>query len=649
MKDISSYIQSRSDDLPVTTEEERDELSAKIQAKSGACFLWVRLVLDELEQVYGFETVMEILDGIPEDMIAYYQRATDMIQKKRSTEKRIAKAILRLIIAASRPLDTSELAEALRLESADLKLRQDVKVAVEGLCSFLVQVNADRSVQLVHLTAREFLLSEDANEFQVITSDAQERLALTCLALLSTPELRPPGHPALLQERRPTPRPLLNYAATHFSHHVSSTSSEAQELLLAIYTFLTTNVQSWIEYVSRKGDLQCLLKASADLRGYLDRGVDYVSPVAMQVKKVGDWSTDLARLVTVFGGALVRSPSAIYFQIPPLTPKTSAIYIQFGTTPSGMTLTGYDNSSWDDCVASMRFEAEGDVLSCGPDSIAATLMGGKIVLYDSQSFQQQMVLDHGPWIERLRFNRSGTILVSSSAERLAVWDQERKLRWENTRTGRITLLEVTEKEIFGFSYSGQFFKWDADDGTLLEQETYEFPTSVDRPNQETHTTDYDAWAVISPGLDILAIRYPSHGLCLWFTESKHFIAWVPIQKIPHNIMFNPRPEIKLLLVAYGDSKICLYDTYSGAFVRSAMSAHPNPLRPEDVTISPDGRTVATIDRSGLLTLRDFETLNVLQYVRSHYALGRTLEFSPDSSKLVEASRTAMKVWSPPAL
>ncbi|MBE3043903.1 hypothetical protein IMZ48_15280, partial [Candidatus Bathyarchaeota archaeon] len=326
LKDIRSYIASRADALPVDTQEERDSLSAKIQAKSQACFLWVRLILDELEHVYGFRSIMDILEGIPEGMIPYYQRATGLIHGKRETEKSIAKAILRLVIAAARPLHTPELAEALELESRDLKLPGNVKTAIEGLCGHLVQVNDNESIQLVHLTAREFLLSEDATEFQVIKSAAQERLASTCLALLSAPKHRPPAHPALLQRKRPAPSALLDYAATYFGHHVYSSSSEGDKLLVALYTLLKTNVQSWIEHVARKGDLHCLLKTARNLRGYLDRRVKYEAPISMPVKVVGNWSTDLTRLVTRFGNALVSLPTSIYFLIPPLAPTTSTIH-----------------------------------------------------------------------------------------------------------------------------------------------------------------------------------------------------------------------------------------------------------------------------------------------------------------------------------
>jgi hypothetical protein len=202
--DIRAYIQSRSDPLPAETEQEKHE---KILAKSGACFLWVRLVLDELEGVYGFKSIMEILEGIPEGMVPYYQRTTDLMWKKRKSEKHIAKAIIRWVVAGSRPFRTSELAEALSLESKEIKVQQSVKSATEGLCGYLVQVNSNDLVQPVHLTAREFLLSSSAGEFQVNAATSHERISLTCLGLLSAPSFRPPRHRAI-----PTPEQARSFA-----------------------------------------------------------------------------------------------------------------------------------------------------------------------------------------------------------------------------------------------------------------------------------------------------------------------------------------------------------------------------------------------------------------------------------------------------
>jgi len=115
MRDIELYIRNRIADLPIDGEDEREELARKILVKSDASFLWVRLVMDELEDVYGYESISQVLQGIPEGMLSYYERAvTEMAEKKR--EQHIAKAILLWTVLPARPLSVSELAQALQLD-----------------------------------------------------------------------------------------------------------------------------------------------------------------------------------------------------------------------------------------------------------------------------------------------------------------------------------------------------------------------------------------------------------------------------------------------------------------------------------------------------------------------------------------------------
>ena len=652
LDDIRAYIRSRADALPVETNKERDELSAKILAKSGSCFLWARLVLDELENVYGFESILEILEGIPEGMIPYYQRATDLMLKKRETEKHVAKAILRWVVAGARPLHTSELAEALALESKETKVQQSVKSAIEGLCSYLVQVNTQDLVQPVHLTAREFLLSEDAKEFQIHKAAAHERIASICLGLLSGPGLRPPRHRRFLHQSRPPPSALLDYAATNFSQHVYSASSETDKLLPAVQLFLKTNVQTWIEYVARKGDLHCLLKTARSLQGYLERRGKFESPVSMLVKTVRDWSIDLTRLATSFGNTLISFPASVFFLVPPMTPKTSAIYAQFGKSPDGMSLVGYSNDKWDDCLASVGLDGEtATTAACGHKSIAVGSVSGQVVLYNHQSFQKQQVIDHKSLVDQVHFDQTGKLLVISSRKRLSAWDLEGNLQWDCPLGRSLVLLTSSKGSIIGFTAHGHFMKWDSGNGTVLEDQFY-----VSRiPDEESGGTKprmkASSLAAISPDMEVLAIAYMAQPVCLWFCQTKEFIGLATDDRGGHplRLIFNPNPDINMLLVAYRDCQLALFDTFSGSCIMSTLEDHIRQVGLLSATVSLDGRTIATVDRHGFLSLRDFETLTLLYITPSPEGMSRILRFSLDSSSLVDVADTSMRVWSPSAL
>ncbi|VUC28138.1 unnamed protein product [Clonostachys rosea] len=138
LHDIRCYIESRIDNLPIDNKHDREDLAAVILRKSNASFLWVRLVLDELETVYSSDTIMEVLDGIPEGMVAHYER-TIKAMAANTREKDIAKAVLLWTATGARKLTVSELSQALKLDIN--ALLPSAKSAVQGLCGQLVAVD----------------------------------------------------------------------------------------------------------------------------------------------------------------------------------------------------------------------------------------------------------------------------------------------------------------------------------------------------------------------------------------------------------------------------------------------------------------------------------------------------------------------------
>lgn len=170
LDDIKLYIESRIDTLPIDNIDEREELATQILHKFGACFLWVRLVIDGLKHVYSSENIMKALERIPEGMIPLYERTVNAMAEN-TLEKHIAKAVLIWAMVSTRKLTVSELSQALKVDIN--AVLPSAKSAVEGLCGQLVSVQPDSNlIELIHPTAREFLLSEAAEEFKVSSAVA---------------------------------------------------------------------------------------------------------------------------------------------------------------------------------------------------------------------------------------------------------------------------------------------------------------------------------------------------------------------------------------------------------------------------------------------------------------------------------------------
>lgn len=108
--------------------------------------------------------------------------------------------------------------------------------------------------------------------------------------------------------------------------------------------------------------------------------------------------------MTKFRSALLQTPSAIYFLIPPLCPSDSAIFRQFGERPDGLAVVGFKDKSWDDCIASVSFgDDQASAVSCGENLIAVGMESGDVNLYNHRSCQKEGVLRHKNPVDHVHF------------------------------------------------------------------------------------------------------------------------------------------------------------------------------------------------------------------------------------------------------
>lgn len=650
MKDIELYVRGRILDLPIDGEDEKEELAREILRKSTASFLWVRLVMDELEGVYGYESILQVLQGIPEGMVSYYERAVaEMAEKKR--EHHIAKAILLWVMLAARPLSITELSHALELDiSVHLP---SAKSAIEGLCGQLISVDFHTgTVAPVHATAREFLHSEEAGEFQISKSKSHERIALACLRLLSGPEMQPPRHRRLIGQKcsKQATSLLLGYAVTQFSEHVFGASAESDQLLVELNKFLTTNILTWIEKVVAKKDLQRLIRTAKNLKGYLDRRAKYRSPLNRHVTTIDNWTVDLSRVASKFGRALISDPQSIYFLVPPLCPTQSAIYRQFGHSPDGLRLSGSHNLDWEDCIAYIPFEDEaGAAISCGSNFIAVGFESGQVCLYNHRSYQKERVFHQKFSVDLIHFDPLGSFLATCSRKFVMVWDLNGDLRWEKRIRSRCILLASCQSFLIAITQQGCALHWDITTGELLEKQTFAYQDPGSSPGGGLSEVKAPAQASISPQMDLIALAYRNSPTCIFELGSGSLIAWATDEnsRAAEQLAFNPNPDVSLLLVAYNESHLALYDSWSGTLVESQEAEQA--VICTSLTCSSDGRTFATMDILGYLRIWDFESLSLLYQVLTPNHSFNLLDFTSNGFSLVSLVEHEMRIWAPSAL
>lgn len=661
IQDIEHYIQSRTETRLTDPESilSRDELVQTLVQKSNASFLWVKLVLDELEEIYTEEGITSTLNTIPEGMVPYYERTVQYMAKKR--EKHVAKAVLMWVVASLRRLHISELAQALKLQLKTVL--PSAKNAVEGLCGQLVCVDGGSGfVSVVHPTVREFLLSDAAGDFKVHEAQAHENIAWICLDLLCSAEMQPPRTQGQLNRKSKTtpPSALLDYAIMHFSEHVCLASCESGLLLTSLDLFFKLNVLSWIEAIANRRDIHPLIRASKNLKAYLDRREECRSPLSMEAQNLGAWSTDLSQIATRFGSALLDSPTSIYLLIPPLCPSSSAIYRRFAGRPNGLTLVGCIESVWDDCIASVRFDqgAHPRTVSCS-DSLVAVGINSRayyVDLYDFRSFQKAGRLEVGHPVYMVHLTDKNVVVCAKG--NLSLLDREGNVLWATPLDLPFGCMFLTSTlhHVALVSGNGHVMTWDLSSGNLLKDQVLKYRARGDedvtgwfRNTPLIASLSHDL-ETVAMGFEKLNMDFKERTVCLYDNASGDFIGWAGDERQGRvkALFFNPDHSVHLLMKIDVNHQLTLLDAWSGDTVRSRKG----PKDSQHVcsaAVSPNGRMVATMGLVPILYIFDFKSLELLSCIAISSAIYPILAFTSDSSGVVQIIDEGIRLWAPAAL
>ncbi|KAK3319557.1 hypothetical protein B0T19DRAFT_268943 [Cercophora scortea] len=167
--DILTYIQSEIETrissgrlslgAPELALEIRDAL---IQGANGM-FLWVALQLEAVCDEPSDQDIRNAIRNLPRDLSATFQH---ILSRSKKAGRCFQRPTLQLLVAAQRPLDTGELAEALAVDIGNTQWNPDRRLhdiyTSLSCCGSLVVVDEEElTVRLVHQSVRQYLTAED--------------------------------------------------------------------------------------------------------------------------------------------------------------------------------------------------------------------------------------------------------------------------------------------------------------------------------------------------------------------------------------------------------------------------------------------------------------------------------------------------------
>ncbi|KAK3315095.1 hypothetical protein B0H66DRAFT_535981 [Apodospora peruviana] len=622
----------------------------------------------------------KVMDSTPSNMDALYSKIlTDMGCARFG--KDTAKAFIAWTTYAFHPLSTFEIQEPIEMDIND-KI-DDVKRTISKSCGSLVFVDKHKRVQLVHLTAREFLTRKGtASEFTVTKAEGHRRLAAVsvCLRFLTQSQSKHPGKGQRLgsdtdvnrasspRSRSPSPVPgtasalqqqpmavqanhFTDYASKHLFQHIVQVPSTDIKILVMLSDFLGSNfLLQWIGYIATHGDLRTLYSAGKIINSVLSQRAQHSPPVGLaprddKLALLDRWGDDLIHLATKFSRWLRQSPTSIHHLIPPFCPSNSVIRRQFSNQYRGLSVQGLSVREWDDCLTTITYPTgtKPNAVAAGPGYFAVGMMNsqGSLIMYDDSIFQEINTEASEP-VWRLAFAESGRLLASADGTQQASFKIP-SLCLSLAFGDADTILRVALRQ-------NQLAEWDVEDNAFYRDEFVTWTTDLG----ETMQFSTPILACIRSAVNLLAVLYRGENIVLWDC----------IEDCIYDLYEKDTGSVQM----YGSHKIAEGATTrrarDEAVRRDVLGRRSRGVRHGDgeptatvvgantmvLATSHDGRTLAGVDSHGNLTLFEFETLRPLYRVRFNtQTLPKGLAFTANSLRFIEVRGNQCRVWEPTVL
>lgn len=171
-------------------DDNRDEIAGRIVTASGGMFLLAKLISRNLLDQTSQDSLDEELEPnvFPKEINQAYSRIIKRIFNDHISlpEKKDSLMLLGWLVCTKRPLKWHEIqgAKSIDIERRSVEMeRRRFRVDSKDLCGSLVEIRGDGTVELVHLTAKLFLIDDR----HIVRNVEELNMAVLCLNYLNLP------------------------------------------------------------------------------------------------------------------------------------------------------------------------------------------------------------------------------------------------------------------------------------------------------------------------------------------------------------------------------------------------------------------------------------------------------------------------------
>ncbi|KAJ5379592.1 Vegetative incompatibility protein HET-E-1 [Penicillium cosmopolitanum] len=254
---IGVYISDRISKLESLQDNpDREYVQRALEKKAEGTFLWVALVVQELEDVDSWE-VRQVVDDIPKGLDDLYARMIDHINDPAARSGEYCQLVLSATTLAYRPLQLLELGAVSGLPDVIAGNAKNMEKIVKKSGSFLTV--RDKTVYFVHQSAKDYLMEKGGlSIFPSGPAAAHHRMFTQSLCILKSTLRRDMYNMGALgtpinEVKQPEPDPLAagRYSCVYWVDHLEQAGSyEELQDTGTVDTFLRTRCLYWLEALS---------------------------------------------------------------------------------------------------------------------------------------------------------------------------------------------------------------------------------------------------------------------------------------------------------------------------------------------------------------------------------------------------------------
>ncbi|PTB62268.1 hypothetical protein BBK36DRAFT_1145059 [Trichoderma citrinoviride] len=636
----------------------RQQLTQTIMTRSEGNFLWTKLVLEEILGCHTEDSIREVLDEIPDDMISLYQRMErTLLDSTRKSNKPLIRTLLEWTICAQRSLSIQELSQALRPDFSGLF---DLRRTIHDSCGQFLHVDSKGKVTILHHTAREYFTSTLESQFYVDVRETHGRLFARTLAQLEEADLRW----RLIQNQHAlqASEPFVFYAAVNWPYHLAQSHSISSEYLDHLVKFLQSPaVLAWIHTLALLRRLEVLVRASKALASFAQRTRkqdDSKNPLLHRLSDLAlldEWTVDLVKLVGKFGPTLVTDPSVIYDMIPAFCPTKSVVHRQYYDPHSAkIKLLGAREVSWNDNLGRLVLpgDAQARKIACAGNHLAVLASTGVVHVWDSSNFTELSQISHGEPVTAMALNDNGQKLVTYGLKTSKTWSVVGgKLLASTSNPPNAKAMAVT------FADNDRRLLVGGDDNIVrhIQCDKMEEGWQILNPALLKETGRTDGAIVSSPMClsfsgdnSLVGVSYRGAPLSVWrladgrclnrCKRAKDFHSdqnrttsnWFAVDRFTWN------PVTNHIIGIYKNGCIFKWHPLTDENVEARVTA-------DEIAASPNGRVFATSSSNGSVRIWNFAYFTVIYHLSSE-DLVTGLTFSPDSGRFYDLRGGSINAW-----